>query len=69
MGGCLEWMGGQEDDWMDGWMDVWLDGWVGGWTQNTKRDTKKKKKFCFLIHLREIATQLLPLMWTLCVSE
>ena len=33
MGGCLEWMGGQEDDWMDGWMDVWLDGWVGGWTE------------------------------------
>lgn len=33
MGGCLEWTGGQEDDWVDGWVDVWIDGWVCGWTE------------------------------------
>lgn len=45
MGGCLEWTGGQEDDWVDGWVDVWIDGWVCGWTERWLMDDCRAEPF------------------------
>lgn len=46
MGGCLEWTGGQEDDWVDGSMCGQMDGCVDGQKDDQIDDCRAEPLIC-----------------------